>query len=215
MKKLFGKLPENPKKLDPAELDPLELDSKLNRYVGTFMRSIYSQDDSFSYRIRLDLSNHFCNCCASPRQSEEGCCAPTHKKKKYNNQAKESYTTQIMLRDLFLWSVFMDMPEMAKVLLVHIHSRVCAALVASAIFKKYSRNSNTVYLKEKFQNQSLEFETYAATFINKCHEYNEKLACEILLREIPLFGCVTCMQVNIKVSVKVKYLTIFVGGYSK
>jgi hypothetical protein len=101
-----------------------------------------------------------------------------------------------MLRDLFLWSIFMDMPQMAKVLLIHIRSRVCAALIASAIFKKYSKLSPTVDMNDKFRLQALEFETYAAMSLDKCYEYNDKRACELLLRQIPLFGNVTCIQVN-------------------
>jgi hypothetical protein len=101
-----------------------------------------------------------------------------------------------MLRDLFLWSIFMDLPEMAKSLLLHIRSRICAALIASAVFKKYSISSQAVDMKDKFRRQSLEFETYAGMSIDKCYEYNDTRACELLLRQIPLFGNVTCMQVN-------------------
>ncbi|CAF2738067.1 unnamed protein product [Rotaria sp. Silwood2] len=102
-----------------------------------------------------------------------------------------------MFRDLFLWFVFMDMPEMAKVLLLRVQSRICAALIASAIFKTYSKLSQTVDLKSKFRTQSLEFETYAAAFIDTCYEYSKQRACELLLRQIPLFGNVTCMQIAI------------------
>ena len=113
-----------------------------------------------------------------------------------NTPDDQEYTKHHMIRDLFLWSVFMDMPEMAKVLLLHVRSRICAALIASAIFKKYAKLSQTVDMEKKFRTQSLEFGTYAAIFIDKCYEYNEKRACELLLRQIPLFGNVTCMQVN-------------------
>jgi hypothetical protein len=89
----------------------------------------------------------------------------------------------------------MDMHEMAKTLLIHQQSRICAALIASAIFKRYAKSSTIVDQKERFHNQALDFETYAAELINSCYKYNETLACELLLREIPLFGKVTCMQV--------------------
>ncbi|CAF5169180.1 unnamed protein product, partial [Rotaria sp. Silwood1] len=39
--------------------------------------------------------------------------------------------------------------------------------------------------------------TYAAMIIDKCYEFSEECACELLLRQIPLFGNVTCMQVAI------------------
>ncbi len=90
----------------------------------------------------------------------------------------------------------MDVPEMTKSLLLHIRSRICAALIASALFKRYSRSSQSVDMKDKFRRQSLEFEQYAAMSIDKCYEYNDKRACELLLRQIPLFGNVTSMQVK-------------------
>ena len=124
-------------------------------------------------------------------------------------QIENKYTKHLILRDLFLWSIFMDIPEMAKVLLLHIRSRICAALIASALFKHYSNSSQTVDMKDKVRDQSLEFETYAAMSINKCYEYNDKQACELLLRQIPLFGHVTCMQViyiNIKIKIKSFFL---------
>jgi hypothetical protein len=112
-----------------------------------------------------------------------------------NNNNEGSYSKHELLRDLFLWSIFMDMPDMAKVILLHLKSRVCAALIASAIFKRYAKASTTVDHKEKFRKQSEEFGAYAARFIDECYEYDERLACELLLRQIPLFGNVTCMQV--------------------
>jgi hypothetical protein len=112
-----------------------------------------------------------------------------------NNNDKSPYTKDELLRDLFLWSVLMDMPEIAKILLVHLQPRICAALIASTIFKGYAKASTAVDHKEKFKSQSREFETHAAMFTDKCYEYNGNLACELLLRQIPLFGNVTCMQV--------------------
>lgn len=157
--------------------------------IGPFFGSIYSlKDDNFSNRIKIDLTNHICNCCGTYKDD--------HFEDK-QTQIKNKYTKHHMLRDLFFWSIFMDMPEMAKVLLVHIRSRICAALLASALFKKYSQLSPTVDIQDKFRIQSLEFETYAAISLDKCYEYNENHACELLLRQIPLFGNITCIQVNL------------------
>ncbi len=127
------------------------------------------------------MNNYICTCCKSKTDDDD-------QSSDDKDQCKSKYTKDHLLRDLFLWSIFMDMPEMAKIILVHVPSRICAALVASAIFKRYAKLSTTVYLKQRFQKQALEFETYAAMFIDKCYEYNERLACELLIREIPLFG---------------------------
>ena len=40
-----------------------------------------------------------------------------------------------------------------------------------------------------------EFELYAVKCIDSCYEYNETEACELILRQIPLFGDITCAQV--------------------
>jgi hypothetical protein len=166
---LFGTLP-----LDSIK----QLDYKLNKLVGSFFGSIYSfKDDSFKNRIKIDLTNRICSCCGSYEDDHD---LHSGHRKTNIDQTQSKYTKHHMLRDLFLWSVFMDMPEMAKVLLIHVRSRICAALIASAIFRL----------------QALEFETYAAMSLDECYEYNDELTCELLLRQIPLFGNITCMQVN-------------------
>ncbi|CAF1060452.1 unnamed protein product [Rotaria sordida] len=175
-----------------------ELNYKLNKFVGSFFGSIYTvTEDSFLNRIKIDLHNRLCTCCGSHEYIKED-----HELKVIQNirnvyPTENQYTKHHILRDLFLWSIFMDMPEMAKVLLFHVRSRICAALIASAIFKKYLYFSLTVDMRDKFQIQALEFETYAGMFIDQCYEYNEKRACELLLRQIPLFGNITCMQLAI------------------
>ncbi|CAF1480220.1 unnamed protein product, partial [Rotaria sordida] len=187
--KLFGRLPLKSIR---------ELNDKLNKFVGSFFGSIYScEDDSFNNRIKIDLSNHVCTCCRSHEHIENDYELTTIHKIITNDPIDITHMKHRMLRDLFLWSIFMDMPEMAKVLLLHVQSRICVALIASAIFKQYSKLSQTIDLKGKYLTQSFEFETYAAMFIDKCYKYNEKRACELLLRQIPLFGNITCMQIAI------------------
>ncbi|CAF0984122.1 unnamed protein product [Adineta steineri] len=181
------------------------LDEKLNKFIGSFFGAIYSEEhNTYTKRIYIDLTNHVCSCCSSAtkyRVSKNNQVYPysnndTQSKGQQNN-TEYLLEKNKLLRDLFLWSVFMDMPEMAKILLIHQQSRICAALIASAIFKQYSKLSLTVNLKEKFQNQADDFGKYAADFINDCYKYNERSACELLLRQVPLFGNITCMQIAI------------------
>ncbi|CAF1188689.1 unnamed protein product [Adineta ricciae] len=109
----------------------------------------------------------------------------------------KTYGKDEILRDLFLWSVFMNMPDMAKILLVHLQSRICASLIASAVFKNYAQFADVACLEEKLRAQAVDFESYAVTCINKCYELNERTACELLFRKVPLFGDVTCAQIAI------------------
>ncbi|CAF0929325.1 unnamed protein product [Adineta steineri] len=188
---------------------PIEtLDIKLNKFIGSFIEAIYSKEyNTYTKRICIDLTNRVCGCCSSPQvsrkdnkdtQSQD----PQNDNKDAQSQDQQSDKEDLLgknklIRDLFLFSVFMDMPEMAKILLIHQQSRICAALIASAIFKRYSKKSLTVNLKEKFQIQADDFGKYAADFINDCYKYNERSACELLLRQVPLFGNITCMQIAI------------------
>lgn len=192
--RLFGPVPTSLKTID----------ERLNKFVGAYLQPIYVfYENNLSNRIATDLQNHTCLsiCCGICGRAEH-----LVKEEEYSiigegvqsiAPKNDSLPKCRFLRDLFLWAVFLDMPEMAKVLLLHIQPRICAALIASAIYKNYAYRSTTVHLKEKYKLQSLEFETYAARCIDKCYGYNEALACELLLREIPLFGRVTCMQVAI------------------
>jgi len=109
---------------------------------------------------------------------------------------EDIYSEQEMIRDLFLWSVFMDLPQISKVLLVNLRPRICGALIASAIFKEYAAISQNIDFKQKMKIQADDFEFYAARCIDQCYDYNDRTGCELLLRRIPLFGMVTCMQVS-------------------
>ncbi|CAF1102784.1 unnamed protein product [Adineta steineri] len=174
-----------------------ELDSKLKKFVGSFIGPIYScERDSIEKYVRIGLKTFICTRCKF-KQGNDNQCTHEGDQSTRNDNTKPPYTKDHLLRDLFLMSIFLDMPEMAKIILIHIPFRICAALVASAIFKRYAKSSTTIYLNNKFQNQALEFETYAAMFIDKCYEFNERIACELLLRQIPLFGNITPMQVAI------------------
>ncbi|CAF1003947.1 unnamed protein product, partial [Adineta steineri] len=148
------------------------LDRKLNKFIGSFFGAIYSEKyNTYTKRICIDLTNHVCSCCNSTtkhRTPKSNQVSPqgikdTQSQDQQNNKkvsseendtenSGENKNTKDLLeknklsRDLFLWAVFMDMPEMAKILLIHQQSRICAALIASAIFKRYSKLSLTVKL---------------------------------------------------------------------
>jgi hypothetical protein len=175
----------------------------LHRIVGSFVGSLDTRtDESLEERLCID----FCKCTRRNHiwkqypTDQLDLSADTLYEDNANSQRTipKEYGKDQMLRDLFLWAVFMHMPEMAKVFLVHMQSRLCAALVASAIFKKYAKLADTIDLEETLYRQALDFETFAANFIDQCYEYNERTTCELLFRQVPLFGHVTCIQVILK-----------------
>lgn len=175
------------------------LNRKLDKFGGSIFEPIYhSKKEAFTDRIKNDLRNRLCGCCGLSEQDVIDCESGDAIQQIPNiYPTQNKYSVDYILRDLFLWSVFMDMPDMAKVLLFHIQSRICAVLIAAAIFKRYAKYSTTDDMRNKFKSQSLEFETYAAMFVDQCYEFNKERTCELLLRQMPLFGNITCMQVII------------------
>ena len=86
--------------------------------------------------------------------------------------------------------------DMAKVLILHIRTRICAALSCAAILKHRAYNAAANDRHHLYKQQAQDFENYAIDCINICYSKNEQKACELLIREQPLFGKITCMQVN-------------------
>jgi len=105
--------------------------------------------------------------------------------------------TQAMLRDLLFWAVFTDRIDMAKVLILHIRPRICAALSCAAILNNRAFKTTTSDKRHLYRQQARDFDTYATDCINACYSKSESKACDLLIREVPLFGKMTCMQVNI------------------
>ena len=192
---LFGRSSPNSKE---------QLLQKLHKLVGPFVGSLDTRSyQSTEERICIDS----CKCKDSYHRYKQypidqlDLSTATLNEDNANSprNIRKEYSKDQMLRDLFLWAVFMNMPEMAKVLLVHVQSRLCAALIASPIFKQYAKLADTIDLKEILRSQAMDFGTFAGNFIDRCYEYNEKTACELLFRQLPLFGYVTCMQVISKI----------------
>lgn len=178
------------------------LDLLCEQFVGSFMEPLYFQAKTgkgkrflkIIKRTYEQVTQKICRCFRKPK---------IYMTQLYKNllpftntlNADENYTQQHKLRDLFLWSVFMGNVELAKVLLMYLKSRICASLIASKIFTEYSKNTNIYQLKRKMKNIADEFELYAVQCIDTCYEYNETKACDLMLRQIPMFGNITCAQV--------------------
>ena len=113
-----------------------------------------------------------------------------------DNKTDLNYSQQEMLRDLFLWSVFMDLSLMSKTILIHMQERICASLIAAKVFKAYADETPITDLRDRLNRQVVEFENYSATCVDACYEVSEPLACQLLMRAVPRFGNVTCMQVS-------------------
>ena len=99
------------------------------------------------------------------------------------------------LRDLFLWAILMNCPDMAKVFLSFMDYRICPALIARKIFKEYHRKAPYGDLKKSYETSMKYFEQYAIDCLRQCGNPNNDDVCEIILQRNELFGYVTCLQV--------------------
>ncbi|CAF5033877.1 unnamed protein product, partial [Rotaria sp. Silwood1] len=117
--------------------------------------------------------------------------------------AVKTFSNQEMLRDIFLWAVIAGHAEMAFVLLLQLKSRIAVALVAAGITRQLM-STTPEYLDQlhKFQKQSKDYEQFATACIDACYQRSERYACQLLLREIPFLGNITCMQVAISFRIK-------------
>lgn len=120
-----------------------------------------------------------------------------HVEEKVRDGTLSEEGTQIMLRDLLFWAVFTDRIDMAKVFILHIRPRICAALTCAAILKSRARKTPASDKRHLYKQQADDFELYATDCINACYFKSERKACELMIREVPLFGNITCMQVAI------------------
>ena len=107
----------------------------------------------------------------------------------------KSFGKQEMLRELFLWSVYAGYSDIAFIILLQLESRISAALIAACIARRLSLFVINLDLRRTFNQQTKDYEEYARACITACYKHNERLACQLLVRENLLFGDVTCMQV--------------------
>ena len=108
----------------------------------------------------------------------------------------EPYGTKEMLRDIFLWSVYMGYDDIAFVLLLQLKLRTGAALLAAGIAKRISLATNRLDRRHMFKEQASAYETYATECIEACYNHNEQYSWNMLWLPRPLYGDATYMQVS-------------------
>ncbi len=90
----------------------------------------------------------------------------------------------------------MGYSDIAFVLLLQLESRMSAALIAAGMAQRLSLSAKTLDVRHTYIEQAEKYEAYATSCINACYKHHQRLACQLLLRENPFFGNVTCMQVS-------------------
>lgn len=115
-----------------------------------------------------------------------------------SDEEKQEIRRTYLLRDLFLWSVVMNYADMAKVLLSFMDYRICPALIATQIFKKYQSKAHYGDLQKSYTKSAEYFEQYAIDCLNHCDNHDPEKACEIILQQNELYGYVNCLQVRLR-----------------
>ncbi|CAF1493524.1 unnamed protein product [Adineta ricciae] len=184
--------PLDSKKFDdytaPTTLE--ELDANHSRLIGPYTDSFY-----FAERKNSQLARNFKLLSSRCWTCEDNNMPPPNRA--VETVCTKPFGTQEMLRELFLWSVYAGYKDMAFILLLQIESRMIAALIAACIAQRLSRAADTLDVQHRYKEYAKEYEAYATECAKKCYEHNERLACQLMLRENQIFGNMTCMQVAI------------------
>ncbi|CAF3990732.1 unnamed protein product [Rotaria sordida] len=174
-----------------------DLDLILKKLVGDYFKSIYTRSAA-NFWEQLQIC---CRCLVGARVAD----SRTVIYRDYNSDDSEvpdpeeaqKEVRELVLRDLFLWCILTNRIDMSKVILSHMQTRICAALIASKILKSYEGYAYDNESKEFFHSHAEQFEIYANEFLKHCYSYDEEKACEIAIRRINIFGGVSCLQVAV------------------
>ena len=173
-----------------------ELDGILRSLIGDYMKSIYTRVPKGMFgRLRI--------CCAYPESGRVADSRATLYRDDEDDGSEvpdpeiaEKEVRELVYRDLFLWSILTNRIEMSKVILSHMETRICAALIASKVLKSFSIFAYDNDSKDVLNSEAEKFEEYACQSLKCCYNFDEEKACEIAIRRINLFGGVTCLQVG-------------------
>lgn len=110
------------------------------------------------------------------------------------NDGSKHDDAEYIYRDLFLWCVLTYRLDMAKIFLIRIKARICSALVASKILKAVSDYAPDQASKKALRGNADDFEMHAIEFVRYAYAKDKHLACELIMRQINVYGGVTCLQ---------------------
>ena len=157
-----------------------ELNHVLAELIGDYMEKLYSSNDGDD-EARLDS--------AMKRTAING------EDAELPGKPHQVSASDRIMRDLFLWSILMNYVDIGKVFLANMKYRICPALLATKILKKYHKNAPYGDSKESYMKNADYFEQYAIECITRCESHDSNRACEIVVQQIELYGNVTCLQV--------------------
>ncbi|CAF0865587.1 unnamed protein product [Didymodactylos carnosus] len=114
-------------------------------------------------------------------------------KTRTHNDIKLEY----VYRDLFLWSILTHRIEMAKLFLKHMRTRICASLIASKIIRTIVQREYDQAIRHEYEQEANYFESFAIECLTCCYNNDKAYACELVIREVHMYGGVTCLQIAV------------------
>ncbi|XP_064607537.1 transient receptor potential cation channel subfamily M member-like 2 isoform X2 [Liolophura sinensis] len=106
-------------------------------------------------------------------------------------------------RDLFIWSILMGRCDMAKLFWEKRHESLMAALVAHSLLNALQRRMEDNDVKQRLQENALDFQRLAVGMLNTCYEDNEEKTSRLLLRCMQFWGKTNCINIAINSKNKV------------
>ena len=101
-------------------------------------------------------------------------------------------------KELFLWSIITGRKEFALLFWSRGKNKICAALIATLIYRKRARKDNDY----SYDRQADEFENLAVQILNKFDEANPNACARAIVRQIPVYGNVTWLELAIAAEAK-------------
>ncbi|KAJ0070569.1 hypothetical protein NL108_016259, partial [Boleophthalmus pectinirostris] len=154
---------------------------EVRRLLGSFTQHMYSPSHA---DFHLDLST------ASDSVSRTLESQSTFREEPEKNPHSE--------RDLFLWAILHSNKALAEIAWEECQDCMAAALAASKILKKLSKEDNDADEAEKMKELANLYEKRAMDVFSECYRGDEARAQKLLVRVSPLWGRTTCLRVALE-----------------
>ncbi|CAF4631011.1 unnamed protein product, partial [Rotaria socialis] len=101
-------------------------------------------------------------------------------------------------KELFLWSVITDRHELNLLFWARCKNKICAALVAALVYRKYAHKNHD----NRYYEKADEFEGLAVEILDRFHQSDPYICTKAIIRQISAYGNATWLDLAIKADAK-------------
>ncbi|CAM4879980.1 unnamed protein product [Rotaria socialis] len=101
-------------------------------------------------------------------------------------------------KELFIWSVITNRHELNLLFWARCKNKICAALVAALVYRKYAHKNHD----NRYYEKADEFEGWAVEILDRFHQSDPYICTEAIIRQTPAYGNVTWLDLAIKANAK-------------